>query len=470
MKKKESTPSALSYERKNFWKEAPIAEQKAAFAFAEAYKGFLNEAKTVRETIAYTETLLKKHKFSAIGKKGSSKVYTIFRNKTIAMAVIGTEPIANGFNMVAAHIDSPRIDLKQNPLYEDSTSAMACMRTHYYGGIKKYQWLSTPLALHGIVIKKDGSKLDISIGERDDEPVFIIPDLLPHLARKEQYTKNLTDAFDGNKMNLIFSGMQAPMGEDKEALKSYALKMLNDKYGITEIDFISAELELVPAVKARDAGFDSSMVVGYGQDDRICAYTGMKALFDNLENKPKRTMVVYFSDKEEVGSQGNTGAHSVFIKDFIGSIMEHNGENNSSANLRKAFMNAQILSADVTAAIDPNFPGVHEKQNAVAFNYGIGISKFTGSGGKYGCNDANAEFNAKIVKIFTDAKVFWQTGELGKVDEGGGGTIAYILANQGAEVIDCGVGLMGMHSLYELCSKADLYSTYKAYKSFLIAK
>ncbi|MCK9309207.1 MAG: aminopeptidase [Candidatus Cloacimonetes bacterium] len=470
MKKKESTTSALSYERKNFWKEAPIAEQKAAFAFAEAYKSFLNEAKTVRETIAYTEALLKKHKFSAIGKKGSNKVYTIFRNKTIAMAVIGTEPISNGFNMVAAHIDSPRIDLKQNPLYEDSGSAMACMRTHYYGGIKKYQWLSTPLSLHGIVIKKDGSKLDISIGERDDEPVFIIPDLLPHLAKKEQYSKNVADAFDGNKMNLLFSGMQAPMGEDKEALKSYALKILNDKYGITEVDFISAELELVPAVKARDAGFDSSMVVGYGQDDRICAYTGMKALLENLENKPKRTMVVYFSDKEEVGSQGNTGAHSIFLKDFIGSIMAHNGESNSSANLRKAFMNSQILSADVTAAIDPNFPSVHEKQNAVAFNHGIGISKFTGSGGKYGCNDANAEFNAKVIKIFTDAEVFWQTGELGKIDEGGGGTIAYILANQGAEVLDCGVGLMGMHSLYELCSKADLYSTYKAYKSFLIAK
>lgn len=470
MKKKESTTSALAYERKNFWKEAPLAEQKAAFAFAEAYKSFLNEAKTERETIAYTEALLKKHKFTAIGKKGSQKVYTIFRNKTIAMAVIGTEPIANGFNMVAAHIDAPRVDLKQNPLYEDSPSSMACMRTHYYGGIKKYQWVSTPLALHGIIIKKDGSKLEISIGERDDEPVFIIPDLLPHLARKEQYTKNLADAIDASKMNLLFSGMRAPSGEEKEAIKAHALKLLNDKYGITEVDFLSAELQLVPAIKARDAGFDGSMVVGYGQDDRICAYTGIKALLDNLDSKPKRTMVVYFSDKEEVGSQGNTGAHSVFIKDFIGSIMEHNGENNSSANLRKAFMNAQILSADVTAAIDPNYPLVHEKQNAVIFNHGIGISKFTGSGGKYACNDANAEFTAKVQSIFTEAGIFWQTGELGKVDEGGGGTIAYILANQGAEVLDCGVGLMGMHSLYELCSKADLYSTYKAYKCFLVAK
>lgn len=466
MKKNESKKPALNYERKNFWKDAPVQEQKAAMAFAEAYKSFLNEAKTVRETIAYTEALLKKHKFVQVGSKGN-KVYSIFRNKTIAMAIIGSEPISKGFNMVAAHIDAPRVDLKQNPLYEDSGSAMACMRTHYYGGIKKYQWVSTPLALHGIIIKKDGKKLDVSVGEREDEPVFIIPDLLPHLARKEQYTKNLADAIDASRMNLIFSGMQAPESDEKEAIKNHALKLLHDKYGITESDFLSAELELVPAIKARDAGFDSSMVVGYGQDDRICAYTGLKAMIDNLDSKPKRTMVVYFSDKEEVGSQGNTGAHSVFIKDFIGSIMAHNGEDNSSANLRKAFMNAQIMSADVTAAIDPNYPGVHEKQNAVMFNHGMGISKFTGSGGKYSCNDANAEFNAKILNMLNEAGVFWQTGELGKVDEGGGGTIAYILANQGAEVIDCGVGLMGMHSLYELCSKADLYSTYKAYKVFL---
>ncbi|GAB1367377.1 aminopeptidase [Candidatus Cloacimonadaceae bacterium] len=470
MKKSEAKKSALSYERKNFWKEAKADQQKAAYNYAEPYKAFLNQAKTVRETIAYTENLLKKHKFSVVGKKGSKKVYTIFRGKTMAMAVIGTEPVSNGVNMVAAHIDAPRVDLKQNPLYEDSSSAMACMRTHYYGGIKKYQWVSTPLSLHGIIIKADGSKLEISLGEKDNEPVFIIPDLLPHLARKEQYTKNLADAIDASKMNLIFSGRMEPATEEKEAIKSYALKLLNDKYGITESDFLSAELELVPAVQARDAGFDGSMVVGYGQDDRICAYTALTALLDNLETNPKRTMVIYFSDKEEVGSQGNTGAHSMFIRDFIGTLLAHNGEDSSSANLRKTFMNSQILSADVTAAIDPNYPGVHEKQNAVIFNHGIGISKFTGSGGKYGCNDANAEFIAKVLRIFNTSGVFWQSGELGKVDEGGGGTIAYILANLGAEVLDCGVGLMGMHSLYELCSKADLYSTYLGYKAFLIAE
>ena len=470
MKKTETKQPALSYERKNFWKEAPEAEIKAAYAFAEDYKQFLNEAKTEREAVAVAEALLKKHKFTTFAKKGSNKVYATFRGKTLAMAIIGSEPVSNGVNMVAAHIDAPRVDLKQNPLYEDSNSSTACMRTHYYGGIKKYQWVSTPLALHGIIVKNDGSKINISLGEKDDEPVFIIPDLLPHLARKEQYTKNLTDAIDASKMNLVFSGRCAPATDEKEAIKMYALKLLNDKYGITEQDFITAELQLVPAVKARDAGLDGSMVVGYGQDDRICAYTGMMALLANQNAKPKRTMVVYFSDKEEVGSQGSTGAHSIFLKDFIGDLLAHNGESNSSATLRKTFMNSQILSADVTAAIDPNYPSVHEKQNAVVFGQGIGISKFTGSGGKYGCNDANAEFLAKVLGILTSEKVFWQHGELGKVDEGGGGTIAYILANQGAEVLDCGVALMGMHSLYELCSKADLYSTFRAYQAFLAAK
>ncbi|MCB5263147.1 MAG: M20/M25/M40 family metallo-hydrolase, partial [Candidatus Cloacimonetes bacterium] len=265
----------------------------------------------------------------------------------------------------------------------------------------------------------------------------------------------------------VFSGMIDPSAEEKEAATAYALKVLNKAYGISEADFLSAELQLVPATKSRDSGIDSSMVVGYGQDDRICAYAALTALLDNLDTKPKRTMVVYFSDKEEVGSQGATGAHSIFIQDFVGELLAYKGEDNSSANLRKVFMNSQILSGDVAAVVDPNYPNVHEKQNAVIFNHGIGVSKFTGSGGKYACNDASAEFTAKVLKIFSEAGVFWQTGELGKVDEGGGGTIAYILANLGAEVIDCGVGLMGMHSLYELCSKADLYSTYRAYKAFL---
>ena len=469
-KKTKTKKNDLLYERKNFWKDAPAAEIKQAFAFAGPYRDFLNQAKTVRESVAWAEKLLKAHKFQALpASKANKRVYAIFRNKTMALAVIGSEPVSNGFNMVAAHIDAPRIDLKQNPLYEDSTSSMACMRTHYYGGIKKYQWVSTPLALHGFIVKSDGKTVDVSIGDKPNEPVFVIPDLLPHLARKEQYTKNLADAIDASRMNLIFSGMQEPAGEEKEALKAYALKLLKDKYGIREQDFISAELELVPATPARDAGIDASMVVGYGQDDRVCAYSGIQALLANLDARPKRTMIVYFSDKEEVGSIGNTGAHSVFIQDFVASLLRHNGESDGSANLRKTFINSQILSGDVTAAIDPNYPGVHERQNAVLFNHGIGISKFTGSGGKSGCNDANAEFTAKVIRIFDAQQVFWQMGELGKVDEGGGGTIAYIMANLGAEVIDCGTGLMGMHSLYELSSKADLYSTFAGYKAFLIS-
>lgn len=469
MKKKEAKPASLLYERKNFFKDASEADRAAAFQYAGAYKDFLDQAKTVRETVAYVENLLKKHKFTPLGTgKAKSKVYSIFRGKTMAFAVLGSEPLSSGFNMVAAHIDTPRVDLKQHPLYEDSNSAMACMRTHYYGGIKKYQWVSTPLALHGVIIKADGSALEISLGEKEDEPVFIIPDLLPHLARKEQYTKNLADAIDASRMNLVFGGMMEPNSEDKDAIKAYALKLLNQRYGISEADFLSAELELVPASKSRDAGIDSSMVVGYGQDDRICAYSALTALLDNLNGKPKRSMIVYLSDKEEVGSQGSTGAHSIFIQDFVANLMKANGENDSSSNLRRAFMNAHIISGDVTAAIDPNYPGVHERQNAVLFNHGVGIAKFTGSGGKYGCNDANAEFTAKVIRIFEEDGVFWQMGELGKVDEGGGGTIAYILANLGADVIDCGTGLMGMHSLYEMCSKADLYSTYRSYKAFLI--
>jgi aspartyl aminopeptidase len=470
MKNTKPEKEALAYQRKNFWKEAPLEEQKKAMEYAEPYINFLNQAKTERETVAYTLDLLLKNKFTPLSKKGSKKVYSIFRNKTMAVAVIGTDPVSNGFNMVAAHVDSPRVDLKQNPLYEDSNSAMGCMRTHYYGGIKKYQWVSTPLALHGVIIKNDGSTLNICLGENEDEPVFIIPDLLPHLAHKEQYTKNLGDAIDASKMNLVFSGMQEPYSDEKEAIKAYALKLLNEKYGITEQDFLSAELQLVPAHKARNCGFDNSMIVGYGQDDRISAYNALMALINNIPEKPKRTMVVYFSDKEEVGSQGSTGAHSIFIRDFISDLLAHNQEDNGSANLRKTFMNSQILSADVSAAIDPNYPNVHERQNAILFNYGIGINKFTGSGGKYGCNDANAEFLAKVLRIFNEAGIYWQLGELGKVDEGGGGTIAYILSNLGAEVLDCGVGLMGMHSLYELSSKADLYSTYLAYKAFLKAE
>jgi aspartyl aminopeptidase len=459
----------LLYERRNFWQTAPDNLQKEAMRFAEGYKEFLNQAKTEREAVSYALKVLGKHQFQSVtGKKSGKKLYQVFRNKTMAFAVIGSEPVSHGVNMVAAHIDAPRVDLKQNPLYEDGNTSLAVMRTHYYGGIKKYQWVSTPLALHGFIVKADGKTVNVSIGDDAADPVFIIPDLLPHLARKEQYTKTLGDAVDAGKMNLVFSGRMELKTEEKEAAKLYALKLLNEKYGIREQDFISAELELVPASPARDCGLDRSMVAGYGQDDRICAYAGLLALLDAMRGKLKRTVVVYFSDKEEIGSTGNTGAHSVFIQDFIANLLAANGEDSGSDNLRKTFMRSHIISGDVTAAMDPNYPGVHEKQNAAIMNYGVGISKFTGSGGKSGCNDANAEFTAKVLRTLDKAGIYWQMCELGKVDEGGGGTIAGILAQLGAEVIDCGTALMGMHSLYEMCSKADLYETFRAYRAMLL--
>jgi aspartyl aminopeptidase len=469
--KKAKPKNPLLYERQNFWLKADKKLQAGAFTFAEGYKDFLNQAKTERETIQYTLDVLKKKQFQPLGdKKSRANVYQVFRNKTMAIAVIGKQPVSQGVNMVAAHIDAPRVDLKQNPLYEDGNTNLAVMRTHYYGGIKKYQWVSTPLAMHGFIVKSDGKTVNVSIGEDPQDPVFIIPDLLPHLARKEQYTKTLGEAIEAGKMNLVFSGRMEFNTEEKEAAKLYALQLLHDKFGIAEQDLISAELELVPAAFARDAGLDKSMVVGYGQDDRICAYTGLQALLDASDGKLNRTMVVYFSDKEEIGSAGNTGAHSVFIQDFLANLLKANGEDSGSDNLRKTFMNSRIISGDVTAAIDPNYPGVHEKQNAAIMNYGVGLSKFTGSGGKFGCNDANAEFTAQVIRTLNKAGVFWQMCELGKVDEGGGGTIAGILAQLGAEVIDCGTGLMGMHSLYELCGKADLYETFRAYRALLVAE
>jgi aspartyl aminopeptidase len=469
--KKTKAKNPLVYERKNFWQTAAKPLQKEAFTFAENYKSFLNKAKTERETIRYTLDVLKKNLFNSLeGKKSGKKVYRVFRSKTMAIAVIGKESVSKGVNMVAAHIDAPRVDLKQNPLYEDNNTNLAVMRTHYYGGIKKYQWVSTPLALHGFVVKADGKTVDISIGDDLSDPVFVIPDLLPHLARKEQYTKTLGEAIDAGKMNLVFSSMMQFNSEEKEAAKLYALKLLHDKYGIKEHDLISAELELVPAAFARDGGMDKSMVVGYGQDDRICAYSGLQAILSAVTEQPQRTMVVYLSDKEEIGSAGNTGAHSIFIYDFIADLLKSNGEDNGSANLRKTFINSRIISGDVTAAMDPNYPNVYEKQNAALFNYGVSLSKFTGSGGKYGSNDANSEFTAQVIRTLNKAGIYWQMVELGKVDEGGGGTIAHILAQSGAEVIDCGTGLMGMHSLYEICSKADLFETYRAYKALLLAE
>ncbi len=455
----------LTYQKSNFWKIATETEQKKAFKFADEYKMFLNECKTARETITLAEEVLKKNGFQNIetAKSDCKKLYAIYRRKSLVAAVIGDEPVSKGINIVAPHVDTPRVDLKQSPLYEDKNTGMAMLRTHYYGGIKKYQWMSMPLALHGVVVKNNGELINITIGEEDGDPIFIMPDLLPHLAA-DQYKKNVSEAVKAANMNVILSTIPCKDEKVKEAFKHHALMLLNEKYGIREADFLSAELELVPAGKARDAGLDKSMVAGYGHDDRVCSFTALEALINTQNNK--KTSMVFFADKEEIGSEGNTGAKGIQVIDFVADLLKANKEEYNSYNVRKTMINTQIISADVNAAINPNFPQVHEKDNAVVMGNGVSITKFTGARGKAGANDANAEFTAKIMDIFNKDKVNWQFGALGQVDVGGGGTIAKLLAIYGSEVIDCGTGVVGMHSPCELVSKGDLYSTFKAYKTF----
>jgi len=471
MKKSEKLSKKLSYSRKNFWEDFND-EKQTAFDFSEGYKKFLDTCKTEREATRFYEKLLKEKGFSPVcGAENSNKFYHTAHDKNVAIAIKGSAPVSAGVNLIVSHIDAPRVDFKQSPLAEDTITGLGIIKTHYYGGIKKYQWMSTPLAIHGTIIKQDGSKINITIGEKDDEPVFVMPDLLPHLARKVQYTEKLATAIKAANMKLIFNTIPY-LGEEeetvKDAVKLNALYLLNEKYGIIEEDFLSAEIEIVPAGKARDAGIDRSMVLGYGQDDRICAYTSATAMLDIVDADFEKTAIVFLADKEEIGSDGNSGAKSAFIIDFIADVLAACGEKNDSVTLRKTLLNSQVLSADVNAAINPNYPSVHEKQNAVHLGFGVGVAKFTGSGGKGGSNDANAEFNAHIFNIFNKGDVCWQSGALGKVDEGGGGTIAKFMAEYGAEVIDCGPGVLGMHSLYELTSKADIYSAYKAYKTFFL--
>jgi aspartyl aminopeptidase len=368
----------------------------------------------------------------------------------------------NGLNIVGSHVDSPRIDLKQNPLYEDGGFSM--LKTHYYGGIKKYQWVAMPLAIHGVIIKKGGEKINVVIGEDDNDPILYISDLLPHLAGK-QMGKKLSEGIEGEGLNVLIGSMPLTDKEAKSRVKLLTMKLLNEKYGINEEDFTTAELEIVPAGKSRDLGLDRSMVMAYGHDDWICAYTSLRAILE-VEN-PERTCVGLFVDKEEIGSVGATGMHSKFFENCVAEIMELAGQY-SELRVRRTLANSKMLSSDVAAADDPNFPGVIEKKNGAYFGKGIVITKYTGSRGKGGSNDANAEFLGELRDIFNDNGIVWQTAELGKVDEGGGGTIAYILAEYGMEVVDCGVAVLSMHAPWEVASKADIFETYRAYKVFLI--
>lgn len=439
--------------------------------FAEGYKAFISEGKTERICTALAITEAEKHGFTNLEENiknnkiltTGDKVYMNCMGKALLLAVIGKSPICDGMNILGAHIDSPRLDLKQKPLYENSQ--MAYLDTHYYGGIKKYQWVALPLALHGVVAKKDGSLINISVGEDEEDPVFCVTDLLVHLAG-EQLSKKGAVVVEGEKLDVLIGSipLKEEVENEKETVKENILKILKEKYDIEEDDFISAEIEVVPAGKARDLGFDKSMVIGYGQDDRICAYTSLMAILKASELE--RTGICLLVDKEEIGSVGATGMQSHFFENTIAEIMNLTGEY-SELNLRRALANSFMLSSDVSAAFDPAYASCFDKNNAAYFGKGLVFNKYTGARGKSGSNDANAEYMAKLRNIMDNGNVAFQTAELGKVDQGGGGTIAYILANYGMNVIDSGIAVLNMHAPWEISSKADIYEAYKGYGVFL---
>lgn len=439
----------------------------AIMDFNEQYKAFLDASKTEREATKTSLQLAIDCGFKALDQyetlKPGDKVYVVNRAKNLCLFVIGEDNLVNGMNILGAHIDSPRVDLKQNPLYEDN--GLVLLDTHYYGGIKKYQWIATPLALHGVVCKKDGSIVNIVIGENESDPVVGISDLLVHLSN-DQMSKTGAKVVEGEDLNVLFGSIPAKKEENDEGdlVKKNILNLLKEKYDIEEDDFISAELEIVPAGKARDLGLDRSMVMGYGHDDRVCAYTSLKAILE-IE-KPQRTSCCILVDKEEVGSQGNTGMQSRFFENVIAKLMDKLGCY-SPINLMDCLTNSKMLSSDVSAAYDPNYPSVNELKNTAFFGKGLCLNKYTGARGKSGCNDANPEFIASIRKVMEDNDVMFQTSELGKVDQGGGGTIAYILANLDVEVIDAGIAVQNMHAQYEVVSKADVYEAYRGYYAFL---
>ena len=454
----EALEKELIYKRKNAFHEMTDAEIKKAFDFSEGYKMYLDLSKTEREAVKTTVAMAEKEGFEnwQDGKKYKSgdKVYFVNRSKAVILAIIGEEPLEKGVLIAAAHIDSPRLDLKPNPVYE--AESFAYLDTHYYGGIKKYQWVTLPLAMHGVVIKKDGEEVEINIGEKKEDPVFYITDLLPHLSQ-EQNKKPLAEGISGESLNILI-GSKPIDDKTGNAVKLNTLKLISDKYGISEEDFMSAEICLVPAGNARDIGFDRSLISSYGHDDRVCAYPSVKALF---EAKSSRTLIVCLTDKEEVGSMGNTGLNSSYLYDFIEELAVSEG-----ANPRAVFRNTKCLSADVNAAYDPAFAEVYEKNNASYVNAGVVVTKYTGARGKSGSSEASAEYMAEIRRIFDENKVVWQMGELGKVDIGGGGTVAQYVANRNIDVVDVGVPVLSMHAPFEAVSKLDVYSTYKGIKAF----
>ncbi len=457
----EQLKDRLYYKRKNGRLVSSDETLNKADEYCEGYKSFLNKAKTEREAVKAATDMAKANGFSEFcrGKayKAGDKVYINNRGKTLALAVIGEQPVEQGVNITAAHIDSPRLDLKPNPLYEDTD--LALFKTHYYGGIKKYQWTAVPLSLHGVFVLKDGTVKEVSIGENENEPKFVINDLLPHLA-SEQIKRPLNEGVKGEELNVLVGSH--PFKDDKgsELVKLNILKLLNEKYGVTEEDFLSAELEMVPAAKSTDIGFDRSLIGSYGQDDRVCAYPALTAVLE--VEKPEKTALAILTDKEEIGSCGNTGLESDFLRFVIGDLAKmQNGDPTV------ALRNSKCLSADVNAGLDPTFQDVMEKMNASFLNYGVVVTKYTGARGKSGTSDASAEYVAQIRNMLDNAGIIWQTGELGKVDIGGGGTVAMFIANMGVDVVDLGVPVLSMHAPFETTAKFDVYMCYRAMYEFM---
>lgn len=460
-------------ERENAWKKYQTKDEKdKVFAFAEDYRGFLSDCKTERECTAYFADKAKEAGYISLEEiidanrrlKTGDKVYAVNKDKGIALFVIGSEDMEQGMNILGAHIDSPRLDLKQNPLYEDTD--MVLLDTHYYGGVKKYQWVTLPLALHGVIAKKDGTVIPVNIGEKPEDPVFGVSDLLIHLAA-DQMEKKASKVIEGEDMDVLVGSLPLYDEKDeekKELVKKNVLRILQEQYDIEEEDFLSAEIEVVPAGAARDYGFDRSMIMGYGHDDRVCAYPSFMAML--AVEAPKRTLACLLVDKEEIGSVGATGMQSRFFENTVAELVNACGDY-SELKVRRALKNSKVLSSDVSAAFDPNYPSVMEKRNAAYFGRGLVFNKYTGSRGKSGSNDAGAEYVGSLRRIMDDAGVSYQTAELGKVDQGGGGTIAYILGNYDMQVIDSGVAVLNMHAPWEIISKVDLYEAYRGYIAFL---
>ena len=457
----ENLKDRLFNKKESGWKMVDDTEKKNIFDFSKRYIDFLNVSKTEREFVKAAKKLADENGFKDIMEfeslKAGDKIYFINRDKSMYLAIIGNESIENGLHIIGSHIDSPRLDLKPNPLVEEGK--LAYFKTHYYGGIKKYQWTTIPLSIHGVIVKSNGEKIEVNIGEDENDPIFTITDLLPHLAQT-QMEKKLKDGVEGENLSLLVGSIPY---DEKECTEQVKLNILNKKYGITEVDLTSSELELVPQFKARSLGLDESMVAAYGQDDKVCAFTSLAAMMEL--NNVKNTAVCILSDKEEVGSMGNTGMESHMFDFFISEMLNKLGINRPNL-LDKVFCFSKMLSSDVDAGFDPLYASVSDKNNAGFLGEGISLNKYTGARGKSGASDANAEFVAWVRSVLEKNNILYQIAELGKVDIGGGGTIAYILANKGADVIDCGVPVLSMHAPYEVTSKYDVYSAYKTYKAF----